>query len=64
MKRDEPIKEVLEDQFKRLTDVKRNTLSHMIKAVMKTHQGKHKKRTRRNNLSMEEMILMLSRTSQ
>jgi hypothetical protein len=54
----EQVKSLSDDQFRRLTGVKRGTFDRMIKILEEEDKKKKKKGGRRNKLSMENQLLM------
>ncbi len=54
----ESIEELSEDEFRRLTGVKRNTFEEMMKILQEAHREKKSKGGRKNKLLLEEMLLM------
>lgn len=52
------MKSLSEEQFRRLTGVKRSTFDKMIKILEEADKKKKKKGGRRNKLSMENQLLM------
>jgi hypothetical protein len=54
----EQVKSLSEEQFRRLTGVKRSTFDKMIKILEEADKKKKKKGGRRNKLSMENQLLM------
>ena len=57
--RDEQIKEITDEHFKRLTGMKKHTLSQMVKIVSEGYQAKHRKCGRQSSLSMKDMVLLM-----
>ena len=53
----EKIEEYTEDNFRRITGVKRETFRKMVEIVKKSYDEKHKKRGRKLKLSIEDMVL-------
>ena len=54
----EQVKSLSEEQFRRLTGVKRSTFDKMIKILEEADKKKKTKGGRRNKLSMENQLLM------
>ena len=52
------IKDLKEEQFRRLTGVKRSTFNKMVAILSDKHQEKKSKGGRNNKLSIEDMLLM------
>ena len=46
-----------EENFRRITGVKKETFKKMVEIVRKSYEEKHKKKGRRLKLSIEDMIL-------
>jgi len=52
------VKDLKEEQFRRLTGVKRSTFNKMVDILRDKHQEKKAKGGRRNKLSIENMLLV------
>lgn len=55
----EKISELKEEEFKRLTGVKKSTFEEMEKIIKEAHRIKKTKGGRKNKLCIEDMILMM-----
>ena len=53
----EKIEGYTEDDFRRITGVKRKTFNKMVEIVKNSYDRKHKRRGRKLKLSIEDMVL-------
>ena len=55
----EQVSSLTDGQFKRLTGVKQETFSAMVKIVQTAYDAKHKRRGRNSTLAVEDMVLLM-----
>ncbi|QDZ76698.1 helix-turn-helix domain-containing protein [Bacillus cereus] len=55
----EQVSSLNDGPFKRLTGVKKETFSAMVKIVQTAYEEKHKRRGRKSTLSVEDMVLLM-----
>ena len=54
----ESIQDLLPEQFRRLTGVKKSTFEQMVKLLQEAHDQKKSRGGRKNKLTVEDMLLM------